>query len=97
MNDSGYGAEVLKMTWKKRNPRDAQWKSPDYVAIARGFGGDGVRLSSEAELAEAIARGFASGVPFIIDAPISPTMVSDAYSRLFLGQPNQAPLLRPAR
>ena len=97
MNDSGYGAEVLKMTWKKRDPRDAQWKSPDYVAIARGFGGDGVRITSEQELPAAIERGFASGVPFVIDAPISPTLVSDAYSRLFQGQPNQTPLLRPVR
>jgi len=97
MNDSGYGAEVLKMGWKKRDPRDAQWKSPDYVAIARGFGGDGVRITSEAELPAAIAKGFAAGVPFIIDAPISPTLVSDSYSRLFQGQPNVGPLLRPAK
>ncbi|WP_077003135.1 thiamine pyrophosphate-binding protein [Variovorax sp. KK3] len=97
MNDSGYGAEVMKMTWKKRDPRDAQWTSPDYVAIARGFGADGVRIGSEAELAGALERGFASDRPFVIDAPISPTLVSDSYSRLFLGQPNQIPLLRPAR
>lgn len=97
MNDSGYGAEVLKMSWKQRDPSDAQWKSPDYVAIVRGFGGDGVRITSEAELAPALARGFAADGPFVIDAPISPTLVSDSYARLFLGQPNQMPLLRPAR
>lgn len=97
MNDSGYGAEVLKMTWKKRDPRDARWKSPDYVALARGFGGDGVRITSEAELAGALERGFAYDGPFVIDAPISPTLVSDSYARLFLGQPNQIPLLRPVR
>jgi len=97
MNDAGYGAEVLKMTWKKRDPSDAQWSSPDYVSVARAFGGDGVRISDVRELPAAIEKGFASGVPFIIDAPISPTLVSDSYSRLFLGQPNQGPLLRPVR
>lgn len=97
MNDAGYGAEVLKMTWKKRDPSDAQWSSPDYVGVARSFGGDGVRISSVQELPAALERGFASGKPFVIDAPISPTLVSDSYSRLFLGQPNQAPLLRPVR
>jgi acetolactate synthase I/II/III large subunit len=97
MNDSGYGAEVLKMSWKKRDPRDAQWKSPDYVALARGFGGDGVRIGKEQDLAAAIERGFMSDGPFIIDAPISPSLVSDSYSRIFQGQPNQIPLLRPAR
>lgn len=97
MNDSGYGAEVLKMGWKQRDPRDAQWKSPDYVAIARAFGGDGVRIGTEADLAAAVERGLQAGGPFVIDAPISPTLVSDSYSRLFQGQPNRIPLLRPAR
>ena len=97
MNDSGYGAEVLKMQWKERDPRDAQWKSPDYVALARAFGGDGVRIECEQDLAGAIAQGMKHDGPFIIDARISPTLVSDSYSRMFLGQPNQIPLLRPAR
>lgn len=97
MNDSGYGAEVLKMGWKNRDPRDACWKSPDYVALARGFGGDGVRIASAQELAPAIERGMRAEGPFIIDAPISPTLVSDSYSRIFQGQPNRIPLLRPVR
>lgn len=96
-NDAGYGAEVLKMGWKRRDPRDAQWKSPDYVAIARGFGGDGVRIEKEKDLAAAIEHGMKCGGPFVIDAPVSPTLVSDSYSRLFQGLPNQIPLLRPVR
>jgi len=97
MNDSGYGAEVLKMGWKNRDPRDAQWKSPDYVSLARAFGGDGVRLDSEDGLPAALEAGMRAAGPFVIDAPISPTLVSDSYSRLFQGQPNRIPLLRPAR
>ncbi len=95
MNDSGYGAEVLKLKWKSRDPSNASWHSPDFVAIAKSFGGDGVRLSAEADIAEAIAKAAQSKGPFVIDARISPTEVSDSYGRLFLGQQNRIPLLRP--
>jgi len=94
MNDAGYGAEVLKLGWKQRDARHARWTSPDFVAIARGFGADGVRITHERDLAAVLTRGFASGGPFVIDAAISPTLVSDSYARQFLGQPNQMPLLR---
>jgi thiamine pyrophosphate-dependent acetolactate synthase large subunit-like protein len=97
MNDGGYGAEVLKMGWKQRDARDATWTSPNFVAIARGFGGDGVRIEKEEDLAAAIERGLQAAGPFVIDAPISPTQVSNSYSRLFLGEPNRIPLLRPLR
>ncbi len=97
MNDSAYGAEVLKLQWKGRDVRGAQWTSPDYVALARGFGGDGVVLEREDDIATAIERASASEGPFLIDARISPTLVSDAYSRLFLAQENRIPLLRPVR
>jgi thiamine pyrophosphate-dependent acetolactate synthase large subunit-like protein len=94
MNDSGYGAEVLKLKWKGRDPINASWHSPDFVAIAKSFGGDGLRLSSEADITDAIARAMQSEGPFVIDARISPTEVSDSYGRLFLGQQNRIPLLR---
>lgn len=97
MNDSGYGAEVLKQRWKGRDHRDAQWSSPDFVALARGFGADGVVLSREDDIAATIGRAAACDGPFVIDARISPTLVSDAYSRLFLAQENRMPLLRPVR
>lgn len=97
MNDSAYGAEVLKMQWKGRDARDARWTSPDFVALARGFGGDGVLLEREDDLAAAIEQAAACDGPFVIDARISPTLVSDAYSRLFLAEENRIPLLRPAR
>jgi len=95
MNDGGFGAEVHKMRLKGRDPRDATWRSPDFVAIARGFGGDGVRLNSESDLTGAIARGLEAKGPFLIDARISPTMLNDAYTRLYRAQPNSVPLLRP--
>ncbi|MDO9436704.1 thiamine pyrophosphate-binding protein [Hydrogenophaga sp.] len=97
MNDAAYGAEVMKMQWKGRNHRDAQWTSPDFVALARGFGCDGTVLEREDDIGAAIARAATCEGPFVIDARISPTLVSDAYSRLFLAQENRIPLLRPVR
>jgi len=97
LNDSAYGAEVLKMRWKGRDARDAQWTSPDFVAIARGFGGDGTVLAHEDDLPRAIEQAGAFEGPYVIDARISPSLVSDAYSRLFLAEENRIPLLRPVR
>ena len=45
----------------------------------------------------AIERAIVCDGPFVIDARISPTLVSDAYSRLFLAEENRMPLLRPPR
>lgn len=97
MNDGGYGAEVHKMGVKKLNPRDATWRSPDWVAIARAFGCDGLRLEKEADLAGAVKEGFESKRLFLIDARVSPAMMNDGYQRVHLGQEKRVPLLRPVQ
>jgi thiamine pyrophosphate-dependent acetolactate synthase large subunit-like protein len=94
-NDAGYGAEVHKMRVKGMNTAFAQWTSPDFVALARAFGGDGVLLKDEAQIAEAVRTGITSGGLYVIDARVSPTTVSDPYNKLHLGKANRAPLLRP--
>ena len=43
-NDCGYGAEVHKLVAKGFNEKLAHWESPNFVAIAKAFGGDGVLL-----------------------------------------------------
>jgi thiamine pyrophosphate-dependent acetolactate synthase large subunit-like protein len=94
LNDSGFGAEVHKLRLKGFDPGIAQWTSPDFVALSRSLGGDGVKLGSEQEIGEAVRRGLAAGGLFLIDAPISPTEVSDAYRKIHMGIPNHAPLVR---
>jgi len=54
-----------------------------------------VRLRSEAELAPAVKKGLELGGLFVIDARVSPTTVSDPYSKIHFGVVNRAPLLRP--
>ncbi len=93
-NDGGYGAEVHKLRAKGLEPRLAQWKSPNFVSLARSFGGDGVRLKAEHEIVDAVNHGLGQGGLFLIDAPVSPTTISDPFRKLFFGQANQAPLLR---
>jgi thiamine pyrophosphate-dependent acetolactate synthase large subunit-like protein len=98
MNDGGYGAEVHKLGAQGFDPDLARWRSPDFVALAKAFGGDGLLLKSEAELPAALAKGLAAGGLYLIDARISPTTLSDPYEKLILGRESRAPLLRhPAR
>ena len=94
-NDAGYGAEAHKLRAKGFDPRLAQWESPDFAAIGRAFGGDGVRLQSEAELVPAVEKGLRAGGLYLIDARVSPSTMSDPYSKIHFGMVNRAPLLRP--
>jgi thiamine pyrophosphate-dependent acetolactate synthase large subunit-like protein len=94
-NDSGFGAEVHKLRAKGFEPSLGAWEaSPDFAALAKAFGGDGVKLQKEDDIGAAVARGLAQGGLFVIDACVSPTTVSDAYQKIHFGQPNRAPLLR---
>lgn len=93
-NDQGYGAEVHKLTAKGFNEKLAQWQSPDFVAIAKAFGGDGVKLSSEDQIGAAVADGLRKGGLYLIDARVSSMTPTDSYAKVYHGIPNQAPLLR---
>jgi acetolactate synthase I/II/III large subunit len=94
-NDAGYGAEVHKLVAKGFNEKLAQWESPDFVALARAFGGDGVKLSAPSDIGAAVAEGLRKGGLFLIDARVSPTAPSDPYAKVHFGRESKAPLLRP--
>ena len=49
-NDAGYGAEVHKLMAKGFDEKLAQWESPDFVALAKAFAGDGVLLKDPSKL-----------------------------------------------
>lgn len=94
-NDGGFGAEVHKLKAKNANEQLGRWaKSPDFVTVARGFGGEGERVEKEEDLAAALQRGFASGGLYLLDVRVSPTTISDPYLKLQFGVENRAPLLR---
>lgn len=94
-NDGGYGAEFVRLEHDGKDPTTAQWPFLDYVAIARALGGDGVRLEKEADLGGALEQGLRQGGLFVIDARVSRHITNFRYKRIFFGQPNHAPLLRP--
>ena len=66
-----------------------------FVALARRFGGDGVLLEKESDLPDAIQQAEKFRGPFLIDARISPSLVSDSFAKLYFGQKKCNPLLRP--
>ncbi len=94
-NDAGYGAEVHKLVAKGFDEKLAQWESPDFVALAKAFGGDGVLLSDASEVGPAIAEGLRKGGLYLIDARVSPTTPTEPYAKVYFGQESHAPLLRP--
>ncbi len=92
-NDSGYGAEAQRLPMKGFSPEPAQWNSPDFVTLARAFGGDGVTLTDLADLDDAVTRGMKAEGLFVIDARVSKTETSDSYRKLYQGELNRTPLL----
>ncbi|MGH7041657.1 MAG: thiamine pyrophosphate-binding protein [Acetobacteraceae bacterium] len=94
-NDAGYGAEVHKLIAKGFDEKLGQWESPDFVALAKAFGGDGVLLREPSDIGGAIADGLRKGGLYLIDARVSPTAPTDPYAKVHYGRESQAPLLRP--
>lgn len=94
LNDAGYGAEVHKLRSQGFDPELARWSSPDFVALAKALGGDGVLLQQEAGLPAALAQARAQGGLFLIDCRISRATMTDPYQKIHHGRANQAPLLR---
>lgn len=94
-NDGGYGAEVHKLVAKGFNEKLAQWESPDFVALAKAFGGDGVLLADASEIGAAVTEGLRKGGLYLIDARVSPTTATEPYAKVYFGQESHAPLLRP--
>jgi acetolactate synthase-1/2/3 large subunit len=94
-NDAGYGAEVHKLVAKGFNEKLAQWPSPDFVALAKAFGGDGVLLKDPSEIGAAVAEGQRKGGLYLIDARVSASTPTEPYAKVYFGQESHAPLLRP--
>lgn len=94
-NDAGYGAEVHKLVAKGFDEKLAQWESPDFVALAKAFGGYGVKLADAADINAAVTEGLRKGGLYLIDARVSPSTATDPYAKLHFGRESHAPLLHP--
>lgn len=94
LNDAGYGAEAHKLRASGIDGAPARWDSPDFVSIARAFGADGVRVTSQSDVLPAISAGFQHDGLFLVDVRTSPSLVAERYQQLYFGAANQTPLIR---
>jgi acetolactate synthase-1/2/3 large subunit len=61
-----------KLFWNQRYSGTMLKNNPDFVALAKAFGADGVRVEKPSELAEAYQRAIKSEVPFLVDVVTNP-------------------------
>ena len=73
---------VHELVAKGFNEKLAQWESPNFVALAKAFGGDGVLLKDPSELGAAIAEGLRKGGLYLIDARVSPSTPTEPYAKV---------------
>lgn len=69
--------------------KDGQPYSPDYAAVARAYGAEGVRIESAAEFKGALERAISSNKPFVIDVAMrnSPVPTSGFWNILDIYSP----------
>jgi acetolactate synthase-1/2/3 large subunit len=53
------------------DPRTGERYNPDFAAMARSAGVEGVRIDRAADLAEAVRKGIAANKPFLIDVDVA--------------------------
>lgn len=68
LNDRQYGMIVGMQRNAYGRVSNTGLDGPDFVAFSRSFGGDGMRVDEPHQMREALERGFASDVIFVIDA-----------------------------
>lgn len=68
LNDRQYGMIVLMQEGFYGRASETALNGPDFVAFARSFGGDGMRVERPEQMREALERALASKTVFVIDA-----------------------------
>src|SRR5690606_21416953 len=68
LNDRQYGMIVGMQQGRYGRTSETALNGPDFVSFARSFGGDGMRVETPSQMADALERGYRSDVIFVIDA-----------------------------
>ena len=68
LNDRQYGMIVGMQEHNYGRASETALDGPDFVAFARSFGADGMRVEEPEQMREALERGLASKTIFVIDA-----------------------------
>ena len=85
-NDQGLGAEYHKLKASGFAPELADVRSPDFGALARGFGCRGRVARTLDELSAGIAEFLSGDGPMVLDVRISRNVVNITYRRMFYGE-----------
>jgi acetolactate synthase-1/2/3 large subunit len=97
MNNNAFGtiAGLQKahygLTYGTVFPADGDEYRPDYAAIAKAYGVDGVRVHSAAEFKPALEKAIKSGKPFVLDVPMknNPTPTAGHWNILDIYSPGK--------
>ena len=73
LNDQALSQIKLKQEKKKLAVVGTEFRGPDYVKIAEGFGARAMRVGTEAEYAQALKEALDSKVLTVIDAKVDPS------------------------
>jgi thiamine pyrophosphate-dependent acetolactate synthase large subunit-like protein len=82
LNDGAYGSEILKLRARGFSDTGAVFGSPDFKAIASGFGFISERVTDLASLGRLVADLGHSRTPYLIDLPIRQDIVSGQMRKL---------------
>ena len=85
-NDEGLGAEYHKLKASGFDKNLAGVRSPDFGAVARGFGCCGQVVRTLDELASGIDAFMAGDGPMVLDVRISRNVVNITYRRMLYGE-----------
>jgi acetolactate synthase-1/2/3 large subunit len=71
--------------------KDGEETKPDYAAIARGYGIEGVRIKSAAEFKPALEKAIKSGKPYLLDVSMrnNPTPTAGHWNILDIYSPGK--------
>ncbi|MEL6289424.1 MAG: thiamine pyrophosphate-dependent enzyme [Pseudomonadota bacterium] len=79
VNNGMYG--TIRMHQARQYPgrvHGTSLSNPDFVGLARAYGGEGEHLSDPLEIRAALKRGLSSSVPYLIEVPQSPDAITPA-------------------
>ena len=86
MNDQSLGAEYHKLKVHGLDPALANVESPDFAAVARGFGCRGKTARTLDEVAAGIDEFLAGDGPMVLDMRISRNVLNITYRRMYYGE-----------
>lgn len=81
LNDARYGMIAQGMESIGWTPFETDFPRANFVSIARGMGGDGVRVQRESQVDAALERAILAKGPFVVDITIDETEQAPAIGR----------------